>query len=71
MASQTQSSVELSSYGRGVVEAALLDGLSSDLSDIDPHPVRKNLRPNSRKAYSREMDIWNAYVQHTLVKSNF
>ncbi|RYP14043.1 hypothetical protein DL767_010440 [Monosporascus sp. MG133] len=55
-------SAELSSYGRGVVEAALLDGLPTELSGIDPHPVRRNLKPNSKKAYLREMEIWNAYL---------
>ena len=49
-----------SSYGQGLVEAALLDVLSEDLSGIDPHAVRRNLRKNSRKAYAREMAIWNA-----------
>ncbi|KAL2015888.1 hypothetical protein VTK56DRAFT_4663 [Thermocarpiscus australiensis] len=61
MSVQTNSSAVLSSYGCGVIEAALLDGLSTDLSDIDPHPVRRNLRPNSKKAYAREMEIWTAY----------
>jgi hypothetical protein len=51
-----------------VVEAALFDGLSTDLSDIDPHLVRRNLRPNSKKAYAREMEIWSAYVNYTPVE---
>ncbi|RYP29028.1 hypothetical protein DL767_006954 [Monosporascus sp. MG133] len=57
-----QSSAELSLYGRGVVEAAFFDGLSTDLSNFDPHPVRRNLKPNSKSAYTREMEIWNAYL---------
>ncbi|KAI0443369.1 hypothetical protein F4803DRAFT_515037 [Xylaria telfairii] len=58
----TQSSEGPLSYGSRVVEAAILDGLSTDLSHIDPHRVRRQLKPKSKDAYAREMEIWNAYV---------
>lgn len=57
MSVQTNSNAVLSSYRFGVIEAALLDGLSEDVSGIDPHPVRRHLRLNSRKAYAREIEI--------------
>ncbi|KAI0467050.1 hypothetical protein F4859DRAFT_507006 [Xylaria cf. heliscus] len=62
MNSQAQSSAEPSSYGRGVVKATIIDGLSMDLSSISPHLVRRPPRPKSKEAYTREMEIWNAYV---------
>lgn len=70
MSVQTQSDEGLTSYGAGVVQAALLDGLPMDLSGIDPHPVRRNLRPNSKKAYAREMEIWTAYAIDMTAESN-
>ncbi|RSL93373.1 hypothetical protein CDV31_014729 [Fusarium ambrosium] len=44
-----------------LVERAILNGLSQDRSQLDPHPVRRVLGQRSIERYSREYALWEAY----------
>ncbi|CVK91801.1 uncharacterized protein FMAN_06805 [Fusarium mangiferae] len=44
-----------------LVERAILNGLSHDRSQLDPHPVRRNLAERSKERYDRELRLWEAY----------
>jgi hypothetical protein len=43
-----------------LVERAILNGLSHDRSQLDPHPVRRNLRERTKERYNRELILWEA-----------
>ena len=43
-----------------LVELAIQKGLSTDRSQLDPHPVRRNLTDGSKKQYDRELQLWEA-----------
>lgn len=43
-----------------LVELAIQNGLSLDPSHLNPHPVRRNLAPRSKKQYDRELVLWYA-----------
>jgi hypothetical protein len=43
-----------------LVERAILNGLPRDCSQLDPHPVRRNLGESSKERYNRELELWKA-----------
>ncbi len=51
-----------SRYAIGVLDAAFSKGLS-DISTINPHVVRKNLKPKSKGAYNQEWRVWGGYCR--------
>jgi hypothetical protein len=48
------------------IKKQIVDLIQSDVllevSSIDPHEVRRELQPESEKAYKRYFNTWNLYV---------
>jgi hypothetical protein len=45
-------------YGTRVLQKALNSGRLADRETLDPHKVRKHLKPKSKDAYSRVYAVW-------------
>ena len=43
-----------------LVELAIQKGLSTDRTQLDPHQVRRNLKPETEVRYNRELRLWVA-----------
>ncbi|KAK0723474.1 hypothetical protein B0T26DRAFT_675041 [Lasiosphaeria miniovina] len=50
-----------SNSANAIIERAEKRGLTADRSQINPQTVRRNLRPKSKKDYSRVLAVWHSY----------